>query len=127
MKELIPMDEYGVFCDAQDTARANSLMVAKVFDKRHADVLRDIEKITAPKSGLSKEFGERNFALSSYKSEQNKKLPCYNMTRDGFTLLVMGYTAAKMRRSSKKRTSAGSTRWKNSSRRWWKPGRSSRF
>lgn len=69
MKELIPMDEYGVFCDAQDTARANSLMVAKVFGKRHADVLRDIEKITAPKSGLSKEFGERNFALSSYKSE----------------------------------------------------------
>lgn len=55
MKELIPMDEYGVFCDAQDTARANSLMVAKVFGKRHADVLRDIEKITAPKSGLSKE------------------------------------------------------------------------
>ena len=69
MKELIPMDEYGVFCDAQDTARANSLMVAKVFGKRHADVLRDVEKITAPKSGLSKEFGERNFALSSYKSE----------------------------------------------------------
>ncbi len=95
MKELIPMDEYGVFCDAQDTARANSLMVAKVFGKRHADVLRDIEKITAPKSGLSKEFGERNFALSSYKSEQNKKLPCYNMTRDGFTLLVMGYNGSK--------------------------------
>lgn len=39
-----------MFCDAQDTARANSLTVAKVFGKRHADVLRDIEKITAPKS-----------------------------------------------------------------------------
>ena len=98
VKELIPMDKYGVFCDAKDTARANSLIVAKMFGKRHADVLRDIERITDPKSGLSKEFRERNFALSSYKSEQNKKLPYYNMTRDGFTFLVMEYRGKKNRR-----------------------------
>lgn len=52
-------------------------------------------KSLPPKSGLSKEFRELNFELSSYRSEQNKKLPCYNMTRDGFTLLVMGYNGAK--------------------------------
>lgn len=98
MKQLIPMDEYGVFCDNKDTARANSLLVAKIFGKRHADVLRSIETILQPDEGLSEEFRQRNFALSSYRSEQNKKLPCYNLTRDGFTLLVMGFTGPKAMR-----------------------------
>ena len=31
MRELIPMDSYGVFADGHDTARANSLMVAEFF------------------------------------------------------------------------------------------------
>lgn len=48
MKALIPMDDYGVFADTHDIARANSLMVAKMFGKDHKNVLRDIEKITAP-------------------------------------------------------------------------------
>lgn len=38
MKQLIPMDEYGVFADIHDTARANSLMVAKMFGKDHNEV-----------------------------------------------------------------------------------------
>lgn len=95
MKQLIPMDDFGVFADAHDTPRANSLLIAEVFKKRHADVLRDVAKITNPKSGLSKEFTERNFALSNYKDSTGRKLPCYDMTRDGFTMLVMGYTGQK--------------------------------
>ena len=95
MKQLIPMDEYGVFCDNKDTARANSLLVAKMFEKEHRNVLADIRKIIDPESGLSETFRELNFQLSSYRSEQNKKLPCYNLTRDGFTLLVMGFTGPK--------------------------------
>lgn len=98
MKQLIPMDDYGVFADIHNTARVDSRFVAKIFGKRHDHVLRDIEKIAAPKSGLSSEFRERNFVLSSYRSEQNKKLPCYEMTRDGFTMLVMGYTGTKAMR-----------------------------
>ena len=35
MKELIPKDEYGIFADAHDTARVDSLFVAQVFEKRH--------------------------------------------------------------------------------------------
>lgn len=31
MKELIPMDDYGVFADTKNTARVNSLFVAKFF------------------------------------------------------------------------------------------------
>lgn len=98
MKKLIPMDEYGIFADNYDTARVDSRFVADFFEKRHDHVLRDIAKITAPKSGLSEEFAERNFSLSSYKDSTGRKLPCYLMTRDGFTMLVMGYTGAKAAR-----------------------------
>lgn len=95
MKQLVPMDNYGVFADSKDTARANSLIVAQMFEKRHDHVIRAIENITAPNSGASKEFRERNFALSSYKDSSGRKVKCYEMTRDGFTVLAMGFTGKK--------------------------------
>lgn len=95
MKQLIPMDTYGVFADTHDTARVNSLFVAKFFEKEHKNVLRDIAQITDPKSGLSEEFSRLNFEPSKYTDERGKKQPCVEMTRDGFTLLAMGYTGAK--------------------------------
>lgn len=94
MKQLIPMDTYGVFADTHDTARVNSFFVAKFFDKNHKDVLRNIRNITDPKSGLSEEFIRRNFTPSKYIDERGKKQPCFEMTRDGFTLLAMGFTRA---------------------------------
>ena len=95
MKELIPKNEYGLFADKKDIVRVDSLYVAEFFEKNHKEVLRDIRNIAAPNSGLSKECAERNFALGSYKDKQNKKRPCYYLTRDGFTILVMGYTGKK--------------------------------
>lgn len=95
MKELIPKDDLGVFVDNHDTSRVDSLFVAELFEKNHKEVLRDIRKITDPLSGLSEEFRQRNFAPSSYRNQQNKKQPCYYLTRDGFTMLVMGYTGQK--------------------------------
>ena len=98
MKELIPKDEYGIFADAHDTARVDSLFVADFFEKRHDHVLRDIAKITAPTSGLSEEFAKSNFTSDKYQDATGRKLPCYQMTRDGFTMLVMGYTGQKAMR-----------------------------
>ena len=95
MKELIPKNEYGLFADKKDIVRVDSLYVAAFFEKNHKEVLRDIRNIVAPNSGLSKEFAERNFALGSYKDKQNQKRPCYYLTCDGFTILVMGYTGKK--------------------------------
>ncbi len=63
-----------------------SRKIAEGFKKRHSDVLRDIENLRC-----SETFRERNFALSSYKSEQNKILKEYIVTEDGFTILCMGY------------------------------------
>lgn len=90
MKQLVPMDSYGVFADSRDTARANSLIVAQMFEKNHAHVLRDIENLDC-----SAEFRQSNYGLSSYKDEQGKKRPCCEMTRDGFTFLAMGYRGKK--------------------------------
>ncbi|MBU0278731.1 MULTISPECIES: Rha family transcriptional regulator [unclassified Gemella] len=95
MKELIPKNEFGIFADKHDIARVDSLFVAEAFGKNHKEVLRDIRKMTEVNSGLSEEFAERNFALGSYKDKQNQKRPCYYLTRDGFTMLVMGYTGIK--------------------------------
>lgn len=98
MKPLIPQDELGVYADARDTARVDSRYVAEYFEKRHDHVLRDISKITAPKSGLSEEFIKQNFGADTYTDSTGRKLPCYQMTRDGFTMLVMGYTGTKAMR-----------------------------
>ncbi|WP_346866629.1 MULTISPECIES: Rha family transcriptional regulator [unclassified Clostridium] len=95
MKELIPKDQYGIFADTKDTARVDSLFVADFFEKEHKNVLRDISKITDPKSGLSEEFARLNFEPTSYTDGCNRKQKAYAMTRDGFTMLVMGYTGQK--------------------------------
>lgn len=66
-----------------------SLLVAETFGKNHKDVLRGISIL---QDNCPKEFGERNFAPSSYVNQQSKQFPMYLLTRDGLTLLVMGYT-----------------------------------
>lgn len=93
VKELIPMDKYGVFCDAKDTARANSLIVAKIFGKRHDNVLNSIRKILQMDDEDG--FNVLNFKEVKYKDEKGEYRPAYAMTRDGFTLLAMGFTGKK--------------------------------
>ena len=95
MKYLIPLDEYGMLASQQGIALVDSLFVAEVFGKKHYNVLRDIARITESKSGLSEEFTELNFEFSTYRDATGRKLPRYLMTRDGFTMLVMGYTGQK--------------------------------
>ncbi|HAA2087853.1 TPA_asm: hypothetical protein GD979_02080, partial [Campylobacter coli] len=64
----------------------NSLFVAKVFNKNHAHILRAIENLPQD------EFNALNFNAVSYKASNGKINPCYNLTRDAFSLLVMGFT-----------------------------------
>lgn len=67
-----------------------SLIIAHVFQKEHKHVLRDIENLSC-----SDEFRQSNFGLSSYTSLQNKKVTMCELTKDGFSFLVMGYTGDK--------------------------------
>lgn len=67
----------------------SSKQVADHFGKIHRNVMRDIKSLI---ESAGSEFGSDNFEQSSYISLQNKQLPCYMMTRDGFSLLAMGFT-----------------------------------
>lgn len=90
--ELVPKDDFGVFAGADKTVKVDSLYVAWVFDKMHKNVLRDIEKLTVPGSGLSEEFIRLNFEPIDYKDSKGRTQKAYAMTKDGFTMLAMGYT-----------------------------------
>ena len=98
MKQLIPMNEFGLMAGKDCVARVDSRKIAEAFEKQHYNVLRDIERLIAPDTGLSSEFTALNFEFSKYVDPTGRKLPCYHLTRDGFTMLVMGYTGEKAMR-----------------------------
>ena len=68
-----------------------SLKVAEVFGKQHKNVIQNIVKLE-----ISPELSKLNFQLTSTKVRQPnggyRTIPMYNITRDGFTLLAMGFT-----------------------------------
>ena len=66
-----------------------SRKIAKYFGKRHCDVLRKIEQV---KADCSREFSQRNFASADYIDEQGKVRPMYSLTKDGWIMVVMGFT-----------------------------------
>ncbi|MFR3484677.1 MAG: Rha family transcriptional regulator [Clostridia bacterium] len=71
----------------EERAVCTSLDIAETFGKEHKNVLRDVENL-----GCSEEFNRLNFEPISYTDSMNRMQKAYTMTRDGFTLLVMGYT-----------------------------------
>lgn len=86
MKEL-------VFVNNNNEVVTDSLMVAEVFGKRHNNVMRDVWNVIGDLKSIEEQEGVLNFELTSYENEQNKQLyNKFNMTKDGFTMLVMGFT-----------------------------------
>ena len=70
-------------------AVVSSRVVAYDFDKRHDHVLRDINNII--ESNTTQNWGLL-FIESQYKASNGKMNKEYLLTRDGFSLLVMGFT-----------------------------------
>nr|WP_306308500.1 Rha family phage regulatory protein [Escherichia coli] len=70
-----------------------SLAVSNYFTKRHERVLDRIRNLEC-----SAEFTEHNFVLSEYTDASGRKLPCYQITRDGFAFLAMGFTGKRAAR-----------------------------
>lgn len=70
-------------------AVVSSRVVAYDFDKRHDHVLRDINNII--ESNTTQNWGLL-FIESQYKASNGKLNKEYLLTRDGFSLLVMGFT-----------------------------------
>jgi Rha family phage regulatory protein len=75
-------------------AVTTSRKVAEVFEKQHKNILQAIREMEIPE-----DFRELNFQPSEYEviNSLNKtiKYPEYLITKDGFTLLAMGFTGKK--------------------------------
>ena len=101
VRKIIPKSELVLVQNNQ--ALTTSLKVAEYFEKEHFHVLRDIEEIirqlaAETASGfdnLNLDF-QKMFIKSEYEvKRQTRKYPMYLMNRDGFLLLVMGFTGQK--------------------------------
>ncbi len=70
----------------------DSRKVAEVFGKEHKDVIEAVRRIivTAENSAVTSMFYQ-----STYRAGTGKPYPMYLMNRDGFSLLVMGFTGKK--------------------------------
>ena len=82
-------NELGIVID-NNRPVVSSRKVAEVFEKEHRRVLQDIRELSC-----GDDFRLHNFVQSSYINSQDKEQPEYLMTRDGFTLLAMGFTGSK--------------------------------
>lgn len=69
-----------------------SLELAQHFGLKHKNVLQDIKNLE-PK--LPNSFTGLNFQPSTYQDSTGRTLPCYLLTRDAFTLLVMGWSSPR--------------------------------
>lgn len=72
-------------------AVTTSLIVAEVFRKQHKDVKKAIENLMAELP----EKDRRNFAPIFVSDSYGRKQPAYEINRDAFTLLAMGFNGKK--------------------------------
>ncbi|WP_059432199.1 Rha family transcriptional regulator, partial [Campylobacter hyointestinalis] len=90
MSALIPINNVNVaFEVVGDEIFANSLQIAEVFEKDHSNVLKAIDKLP------NDDFKSSNFKYDSYFDKKSEQRRMINLTRDGFSLLVMGFTGEK--------------------------------
>ncbi|QFR59151.1 transcriptional regulator [Vibrio phage ICP1] len=74
-----------------ETQTTTTLLVAEKFGKRHADILRSINKQVLP--NISPDFAQRNFAFTKKFNElANRETEHYNLTKDGFSMVAMSMT-----------------------------------
>ena len=84
------MQDLTIVFENNNEAVTSSRLVAEYFGKQHKSILRAIKNLNC-----SKEFNEHNFAPVEYTDRKGEIRPEYLMTKDGFTILAMGFTGAK--------------------------------
>ena len=82
-------NELGIFTK-DNKAVVSSRKIAEVFEKEHKHVMETIRKLDC-----NEEFNQSNFRPVEYKDAKGEMRPEYLITRDGFTLLAMGFTGKK--------------------------------
>ncbi|EGR6730085.1 transcriptional regulator [Salmonella enterica] len=71
-------------------AVTTSVAVAEYFRKLHKNVIQKIETLEC-----SPEFNRLNFKPVDYTDAKGEKRPAYQITKNGFVFLVMGFTGKK--------------------------------
>ncbi|MDC4354109.1 Rha family transcriptional regulator [Acinetobacter baumannii] len=77
-----------------DQVKTSSLKVAELFGKQHKDVIRKIENLECSPKFTSAQFCAhvQTIEIGNGATRESKY---YEMTKDGFIFLVMGFTGAK--------------------------------
>lgn len=78
-----------------EEAMTDSLLVAKMFQKRHDNVMRTIDGLVASLLKNEERETQKMFVSSRRKFDDGQFHRIYLMNRDGFSLLVMGFTGKK--------------------------------
>ncbi|MGM0967156.1 MAG: Rha family transcriptional regulator [Bacillota bacterium] len=79
-KQLVFVKENEVVTD--------SVAIAEMFGKNHDDVLKDVRR---QMEYAGKEFSLGNFSESNYTNSRGRTYPKYDLTEEGFTLIVFSY------------------------------------
>ncbi|WP_062306640.1 Rha family transcriptional regulator [Alicyclobacillus sendaiensis] len=96
MAKLILNPEYRLY-ERNGQAFCSSRQIAEEFGRRHDHVLRTIDEITAPTSGVSEQFRLLNFEESRYKDASGRWNREFLLTKDGFVMTVMDFKGPKAR------------------------------
>ena len=76
-----------------------SLDIARVFEKEHRNIIRDIESLLLQMRDLGTSKQLLNFEQLFYEQKLGngamRKNKAYNLTRDAFSLVAMGFTGVK--------------------------------
>lgn len=93
MTDLVVINGQNVSFEAVgDQTYTTSLSISSVFKKEHKNILAKIDELPQD------EFRELNFKLTERTAQFGAVIrsePYYKITRDGFSLLVMGFTGEK--------------------------------
>ena len=88
MNELVHLENNEAVC--------SSLEVAEKFGKRHDKLIAEIRRMYSDLIGKgSPQNGGAKFFFEATYENRGKQYPMYLMNRDGFSLLVMGFTGKK--------------------------------
>ncbi|NAZ55426.1 hypothetical protein GL177_19120 [Vibrio toranzoniae] len=94
--QTLPIEQHRpedlVFVSQTQELVTDSFLVAEYFGKRHDNVIQKIKSLEC-----SSYFTNLNFKVchKNNKLQNNKLQPFYQMTKDGFMFLVMGFTGKK--------------------------------
>lgn len=77
--------------ESNGTVKTTTKLIADKFKKQHRLILDSAKRIMKDHP----EFGRANFSASSYTSDQNKKLECFEATKDGYMMIAMSLTGTE--------------------------------